>query len=427
MVVGAGPAGLSAAVELRRLGVGSVLIADRETEAGGVPRHCAHTGFGLRDLHRVLTGPAYARALAAAAVRAGAELRLGTTVTGLDAAAFKAGSCDTGGTVTLTSGRGVETVQAAAILLATGCRERPRPARLIPGDRPAGVMTTGELQQRVYLGHERLAGRALVVGAEHVSFSAAVTLAHAGARVVALVTEHERQQSYAAFRLGVALRWRVPVWTGSVVGRLAGRGRLAGAEVTDVRTGEARFVPCDTVVFTGDWIPDHELARLAGLAMDPGSRGPVVDTRLATSAPGVFAAGNLVHAAETADIAALSGRHAARQIAAALGAGAPDAGRVPVLVEPPLRWISPNAVGPSAAPPLGRFVLRSQEFCGRVRLEVRQDGRLLARSRPLRLVPGRPVHLGAAWQDLLDPPGGPVRVTTGSRRDGREGPAAFTL
>ena len=186
-------------------------------------------------------------------------------------------------------------------------------------------MTTGELQQRVYLGHERLAGRALVVGAEHVSFSAAVTLAHAGARVVALVTEHERQQSYAAFRLGVALRWRVPVWTGSAVGRLAGRGRLAGAEVTDVRTGEARFVPCDTVVFTGDWIPDHELARLAGLAMDPGTRGPVVDTRLATSAPGVFAAGNLVHAAETADIAALSGRHAARQIAAALGA----AGRSP--------------------------------------------------------------------------------------------------
>ena len=96
-------------------------------------------------------------------------------------------------------------------------------------------------------------------------------------------------------------------------------------EVADVRTGAARFVPCDIVVFTGDWIPDHELARRAGLAMDPGTRGPVVDTRLETSAPGVFAAGNLVHAAETADIAALSGRHAARQIAAALGAGGPDA------------------------------------------------------------------------------------------------------
>ncbi|MGZ4435907.1 MAG: FAD-dependent oxidoreductase, partial [Trebonia sp.] len=203
VVVGAGPAGLSAAIELRRVGVGSVLVADRETEAGGVPRHCFHTGFGLRDLHRVMTGPAYARALASLATAAGAELRLGTTVTSVDGA----------GTVTTTSTRGVETVRAAAELLATGCRERPRAARLIPGDRPGGVMTTGELQQRVYLEHERLAGRALVVGAEHVSFSAAVTLAHAGARVVALVTEHERQQSYAAFRLGAALRWQVPVWT----------------------------------------------------------------------------------------------------------------------------------------------------------------------------------------------------------------------
>ena len=412
VVVGAGPAGLSAAVELRRLGVGSVLVADREAEGGGVPRHCFHTGFGLRDLHRVMTGPAYARALATSAARAGAELRLGTTVTGFDAA----------GTVTLTSGRGVETVRAAAVLLATGCRERPRAARLIPGDRPAGVMTTGELQQRVYLGHQRLAGRALVVGAEHVSFSAAATLAHAGARVVALITEHERQQSYAAFRLGAALRWRLPVWTGTTIGQLAGRERLAGVKVADVRTGAARFVPCDTVVFTGDWIPDHELARLAGLAMDPGTRGPVVDTRLETSAPGVFAAGNLVHAAETADVAALSGRHAAGHIAAALDTGSPGAGRggarVPVRVEPPLRWISPNAIGAVAPPPRDRFVLRSQAFRRRVRLEVRQDDRLLARSRVLRLVPGRPAYLGAAWHARVDPAGGPVRVLTYSPQDG---------
>jgi hypothetical protein len=201
-------------------------------------------------------------------------------------------------------------------------------------------------------------------------------------------------------------------------------------------------VPCDTVVFTGDWIPDHELARLAGLAMDPGTRGPVVDTRLETSAPGVFAAGNLVHAAETADVAALSGRHAARHIAAALGAGGPEAGgpeagepeargadagrpnagrgagRVPVRVEPPLRWISPNAIGAVTVPPRDRFVLRSQVFRRLVRLEVRQDDRLLARSRPLRLVPGRPVHLGAAWPARVDPAGGPVRVMTDSPHDG---------
>ena len=327
LIVGAGPAGLAAAVELRRLGAGTVLVADRDDAAGGIPRHSQHTGFGARDLRRVLTGPAYARRYTGAAAAAGADIRLGTTVTGWDGT--PGGGSPLGGgapgydqySVTLTSSAGIETVAARAVLLATGCRERPRTARLVPGDRPPGVMTTGELQRRVYLAGQRLPGRALVVGAEHVSFSAMVTLAHAGAQVLALVTDRPRHTSYAAFGLAASWRWHVPVWPSTVVRRVAGRGRLEGVELADLRTGETRFVPCDLVVFTGDWIPDHELARAAGLAMDPGTRGPAVDTALQTSVPGVFAAGNLVHAAETADIAALGGRHAARGIAAFLRGG----------------------------------------------------------------------------------------------------------
>jgi thioredoxin reductase len=418
LIVGAGPAGLAAAAELRRLGAGQVLVADREQQPGGVPRHSAHTGYGMRDLHRVLTGPAYARRYAAAAAAAGAEIRAGTTVTGW------AGN----GRATLTSSTGIETVSARAVLLATGCRERPRPARLVPGDRPAGVMTTGELQQRVYLHGERLPGRALVVGAEHVSFSAMVTLAHAGAHVVALVTELPRQQSYAAFALGALARWRVPVWTSTVLRRVDGRGRLTAVDVADARTGAVRRVECDTLVFTGDWIPDHELARAAGITIDPGTRGPAVDTSLETSARNVFAAGNLVHAAEIADVAALDGIHAARQIAAALRGReptatpeAPDASelaarRVPLTAEPPLAWISPNAIrfaAPADAapvpPPRGRFLLRSQVFQHRAVLEVRQDDRVLARHRA-RLIPGRPVHLDAAWLARVRPSDGPVLV-----------------
>jgi flavin-dependent dehydrogenase len=118
LVVGAGPAGLSAAAELRRLGVGSVLVADREAEPGGIPRHSWHTGYGVRDLHRVMTGPAYARALAGAAVAAGVSLRLGTTVTGWSGVP----DGPDGYAATLVSARGLETVRAAAVMLATGCR-----------------------------------------------------------------------------------------------------------------------------------------------------------------------------------------------------------------------------------------------------------------------------------------------------------------
>jgi thioredoxin reductase len=419
---------------LRRRGVRRVLVADREAAVGGIPRHSHHTGYGLRDLHRALSGPAYARALTDAATRAGAELRAGCTVTGLRPGEHGEHGArgpgpgprpgGDGWSATVTSAAGIEEVRAAAVLLATGCRERPRAARLVPGDRPSGVLTTGELQQRVYLAGERLTGRALVVGAEHVSFSAAVTLAHAGARVLALVTDQPEQQSYAAFKLGAALRWRVPVWTSTAVTRVTGAdGRLAAVDIASVDGGPSRTVPCEWLVFTGDWIPDHALARTAGVPLDAGTLGPAIDTTMATSAQGVFAAGNLVHAAETADVAALSGRHAARQIAAYL-AGLPGAARapVPVTADPPLRWISPNAIAATAdaastgaatvLPPLGRFAVRAAEFRDRARLEAWQDGRLLARSRPLRLIPGRPVHLRASWVTSVNPAGGPVRVGT---------------
>ena len=406
LIAGAGPAGLAAAVELRRAGVSRVLVADREEAAGGVPRHCQHTGFGVRDLHRVLTGPAYARRYAALAAKAGAEIRTGTTVTGW------AGDRE----LILTSGHGIETVHAAAVLLATGCRERPRPARLVPGSRVPGIMTTGELQQRVYLHRQRLAGRAVIVGAEHVSFSAALTLAHAGAQVAGLVTGYPAQQSYRAFQLGARLRWRAPVWVDSTISRVAATpgSRLAGVELADSLTGATRFVPCSLLVFTGDWIPDHELARSGGVPLDPGTSGPAVDTALETGTPLVFAAGNLIHPAETADVAALTGRHAARHIAAALATSpVPSGARVPLVVEPPLRWITPGAVRPPLLPPRGRFLLRSDSFRPAGRIEVCQGPRLLASSRTGRLIPTRPVHLPGRWVTHVDPAAGPVHIRLG--------------
>jgi hypothetical protein len=151
--------------------------------------------------------------------------------------------------------------------------------------------------------------------------------------------------------------------------------------------------------------------------MDPGTRGPVVDAALRTLRPGVLAAGNLLHGAETADVAALSGRHAGG--AAADFVAAPAAwprSRMSIECEPPLHWISPNAVAPGAgAPPRGRFLLRSREFARRPRVEVVQDGRALWAGHVVRLVPGRSARLPHALSAGVDPVGGPVRVRLASR------------
>jgi hypothetical protein len=245
-----------------------------------------------------------------------------------------------------------------------------------------------------------------------VSFSALLTLAHGGARAVGMVTELPRHQSLALFRAGAALRFRTPVWTRTALSAIHGRGRVEEVELTDVDSGALRRVVCDTVVFTADWIPDHERAVMAGIAMDAGTRGPVVDAALRTSRPGVFAAGNLLHGAETADVAALGGRHAGAAAAAFLsnGGGWPAA-RIAIECEPPLRWIAPNAVVPGAgAPPRGRFALRSSEFLSRPRIEIAQGGRTLWAGRVARLVPGRSASLPHAWTEAVDPGADAVRV-----------------
>ncbi|HEY5151745.1 MAG TPA: FAD-dependent oxidoreductase, partial [Mycobacterium sp.] len=159
-IVGGGPAGLAAAADLAARGL-EVVVLERESAAGGIPRHSDHLGYGIRDLRTVLTGPAYARRLVQRAGEAGAQIRTETMVTGW------AGQR----TLETTSPRGRELIDAGAVILATGARERPRSARLIPGDRPSGVYTTGHLQNVVNIAHRTVGSRAVIVGAELVSYS----------------------------------------------------------------------------------------------------------------------------------------------------------------------------------------------------------------------------------------------------------------
>jgi hypothetical protein len=280
-------------------------------------------------------------------------------------------------------------------------------------------MTTGMLQQLVELGGERVGGRALIVGAEHVSFSALLTLARAGARTVAMVTELPRHQSLALVRAAAALRFRTRLWTRTAVRAIRGYPRVEAVELQDLDSGRTRTVSCQTVVFTADWIPDHELAALGAMALDPGTRGPRVDAALRTDRVGVFAAGNLIHAAEPADVAALSGRHAAQSAVRWLSKQGPwPASAIPIACRPPLGWISPNAVSyerqatPRApsAPPRERFLLRASTFLRRPEIEIRQDGRALWRGTVARLGPGRSRAVSAAWAASADAAGGTIEI-----------------
>jgi NADPH-dependent 2,4-dienoyl-CoA reductase/sulfur reductase-like enzyme len=401
VVVGGGPAGLAAAIELRGLGIEPVTVIERERETGGIPRHSDHTGFGLRDLRTVLTGPRYADRYRQLAEDAGVEIVTETMVTGWEGERR----------LKLTGPGGREEIEPPAVVLTTGCRERPRSARLVPGSRPAGVMTTSTLQQLVHLRGEAVGHRAVIVGAEHVSFSAVATLAHGGASVAGLVTELPRHQSLTAFRTGAALRYRAPVWPRTAVSAIHGSERVESVELTDLDSGRTRTVDCDLVIFTADWIPDHELAVMAGCDLDPGTLGPLIDPGLRTTRPGVFAAGNLLHPAETADICALDGSHVAPAVAAYLRGPGEWPSHLRMVARPPLAWVAPNLLlAAGHTPPRDRFLLRSSEFIRWPRVRIRQDGRELWTGRLGRLVPGRSAHVPAGWAAKADHAGGPVIV-----------------
>jgi thioredoxin reductase len=413
-VIGGGPSGLAAATALRRGGVSSVVVIERETEPGGIPRHAQHQGFGLRDLRRVMSGPRYAERWTDLAERAGVELHPRAQVTGWTPQ----------GALEATSPSGRVAISARAYVLATGCRERPRSARLVPGTRPQGVMTTGMLQQLVYLAGARVGSRAVVVGAEHVSFSALMTLAHGGARAIAMTTELPSHQSIAPFRIGATARFRVPLRTRTALTAIRGRRRVEAVELTDLASGRVETLQCDLVVFTADWIPDHELAVLGDARLDPGTRGPIVDPRLRTTRPGLFAVGNVLHGAESADVAALTGAHAAAGVAAYLAGEPWPSSRVAVRCEGPLRWIVPNSIaagaGQASTPARRRFLLRADEELRDARIELTQDRRVLSRQRLARVGPGRSATLGAEWAGGVDPGGGSVLVRVRSaRRRGR--------
>jgi NADPH-dependent 2,4-dienoyl-CoA reductase/sulfur reductase-like enzyme len=349
LIVGAGPAGLAAAAELGRLGLDDVLVLEREDEAGGIPRFCPHPTFGLTDFFRPLSGPAYAARWRERVRRD--QIATGTTVTQIEDDA----------TVRATDAEGERTLRPKRILLATGIRERSRAARLVSGDRPRNVLTTGALQRLVAAGGRLPFSRPVVVGSELVSFSAVLTLREHGARPVAMLEAGPR---IVAMRPGDIIARTVlqtPVLCGHRLVSINARANdatLLASVTVETATGR-RDIECDAVIFTGCFVPEASLLGNSGL-LATGSRGPRVDQHWRTDNPLVYAAGNVLRSVETAAWSAREGAAAAQAIAADL-TGRTFGRRIPIELSGPVRAIVPGAL----SLPVGQL--------GPLQMQIRMD------------------------------------------------------
>ncbi|MGI3167925.1 NAD(P)/FAD-dependent oxidoreductase [Pseudooceanicola sp. C21-150M6] len=371
LVIGSGPAGLSAARRLRELGVDRVHVLEREPVAGGIPRHCAHSPYGMREYRRVMFGPAYARANVAAAEAAGVQVHVMATVTRLMP----------GGVVEIALPSGLQTVSARAVVLAMGARESTRAARLIGGTKPGGVINTGALQGLVHLNRQRPFERPMVLGTELVSFSALLTCRQAGIRPVAMVEPGARV--VARWPAGLLPRvLAIPLRLGTEVVAVHGRDRVTG--VTLRHSGGTEEIACDGLIVTGGFRPENALIRDSHLALDPATLGPEVDQYARTSDPAYFACGNLLRGIETAGWCWREGHRVAEAVAAGLAGDLPeDMGR-PVAVTTGgagvLRYTLPQRLAPgSSAPALPDLQLRvTRDYSGPL-VVAGQDGHLSAR------------------------------------------------
>jgi thioredoxin reductase len=309
-IVGGGPAGLSAAMALRDAGVERVIVLEREAQAGGIPRHCGHPPFGLREFGRILSGPRYANRLVAAAEQAGIDIRRHHTVVALHP----------GGRLDLATPDGRAALQARRVILATGVRETPRSARFIGGDRPQGVVNTGALQAYTYLEHLRPFTRPVIIGSELVAFSSLLTCRKAGMQPVAMVEANDRVTAWSPYALAPRL-FGVPLLLETELVEICGSRQV---ELVRLRQGGAELLlDCDGVILTGRFVPAAELVRASHLALDSGSGGPVVDQHGRCSDPIYFATGNLLRPVETAGWSWREGRRVGSVVAADLAGNLP--------------------------------------------------------------------------------------------------------
>lgn len=312
LVIGGGPAGLAAAYQARQSGAQRIIVVERNRELGGILPQCIHNGFGVRIFGSDLTGPEYAARWARQAREAGVEFLADTMVLEIEH----------GLKVTATSERlGLVRLEAKALVLAMGCRERPRGALAIPGTRPAGVYTAGTAQRLVNMEGYMPGRRFVILGSGDIGMIMARRLTLEGGEVAAMVEILPYISGLRRNLVQCVRDFDIPLHLCTTVTQVLGKDRVEAVVTSQVDehwrpiSGAEQVIACDTLLLSAGLIPENELSRMAGVALDPLTGGPVVDERYATSIPGVFAAGNVVHVYDLVDDVTESALHAGRYAA----------------------------------------------------------------------------------------------------------------
>ena len=344
VIVGGGPAGLAAAIAAKDNGIDSILIIERDRELGGILNQCIHNGFGLHTFKEELTGPEYASRFIAQVEERGIEYKLNTMV--MDISNDKV-------VTAMNSTDGMFTVEAKAVVLALGCRERSRVALNIPGSRPAGIFSAGTAQRLVNIEGYMPGRRVVILGSGDIGLIMARRMTLEGAKVLAVAELMPYSGGLKRNIVQCLNDFDIPLYLSHTVVDIQGKERVEGITIAEVGPdrkpipGTEIHYDCDTLLLSCGLLPENELSKTAGVDLSPITSGPVVNDSLETNIPGVFACGNVLHVHDLVDFVSQEASNAGKNAAKYIKEGeVTSAKQIEILPVDGVRYTVPKYVRP---------------------------------------------------------------------------------
>lgn len=374
-IIGAGPAGLAAAVAAHEAGVKDIFVIERDSEPGGILNQCIHNGFGLHRFGVELTGPEYAGRYEDMLIGTGVKIQLGTMVIGIENRVI---SC-------VSKENGYEEISAGAIVLAMGCRERNRGPIFVPGDRGSGVFSAGSAQRYLNIEGYLVGRRVVILGSGDIGLIMARRMTLEGAKVLA-VSEIMPFSNGLSRNIAQCLDdFGIPLYLSHTVTDIIGKGRVEAVVISQVDESmkpipgtEKRF-ECDTLLLSVGLVPENELSRAAGIKIDPRTNGPVVGEDMQTSAEGVFACGNVLHVHDLVDyVSAESARAGAAAAEYVLRGGNAGGECLPVTASGSVGYTVPQSVCPQNVGKALDIFFRVRKKIRRGEITVTSGGTVIA-------------------------------------------------
>lgn len=390
VIIGGGPAGLAAAASARAAGVEDILILERDARLGGILNQCIHNGFGLHTFKEELTGPEYALRYIEKVKELEIEYWLNTMVIDL--------SQEENGKKLVTvmnREKGLVTIEAEAVILAMGCRERPRGALNIPGYRPAGIYSAGTAQRYVNM-EGRMPGREVVIlGSGDIGLIMARRMILEGAKVK-LVAELMPYSGGLKRNIVQCLDdFGIPLRLSHTVVDIKGKERVEAVVIAKVGEdlkpipGTEEEIPCDTLLLSCGLIPENELSGNLGVKMNPVTNGPVVNESLETDREGVFACGNVLHVHDLVDYVSEEAAQAGKRAAAYLKGELKGSGStVSVRIGNGVRYTVPSLIDTERMEPVQTVRFRVGNVYRNCSVEVSAGGKVLSSRKAKVLAPG---------------------------------------